>query len=202
MLFFNTIGIKDGKADVAVEIDDVIEWNAFLMGQAAAEDVVMTITNVSSDGGILSVEGNITHTDDTVLDPQGELLRYDENLKILNVNGQYNMFGIGGFGLLPRPLNLSLLDIYLTNYTIEGNTIIEVNAPNRWEMTYNDDGILETGIIYSFDVEIDRLSLKGSGTPPTSPGDISFGFGFIIFLSIGIISLILYKNQNIKRDKI
>lgn len=89
----------------------------------------MTITNVSLNSGELIVEGNIRFGVGTIID-EGELLRY--NVTIISLIGQTALLGYGGLGLLPTPLDLSLLSIIFSNYTIDVNTITEVVGSVTW----------------------------------------------------------------------
>jgi len=151
----------------------------------------MTITNVSLNSGELIVEGNIKFDVGTFID-EGELLRY--NVTILSLIGQTALLGWGGIGLLPTPLDLSLLGVIFSNYTIEANTITEVVGTVTWQLTYNNDGILTVGKLLIGGIETYRLSLLIQ----SSGGSISFGYGAIIILSIGIIFLIIKKRKTVK----
>jgi len=151
----------------------------------------MTITNVSLNSGELIVEGNIRFGVGTIID-EGELLRY--NVTIISLIGQTALLGYGGLGLLPTPLDLSLLSIIFSNYTIDVNTITEVVGSVTWQLTYNNDGILIVGKLLIGDIETYRLSL----VIQSSGDSISFGYGAIIVLSIGIIFLAIKRRKTIK----
>ncbi len=66
----------------------------------------------------------------------------------------------------------------------------------KWELTFNDEGILTKGILYVSETENYRLSLNSP-----SAGDISFGDSSIIFLSIGIIITIVITIRKFKSVK-
>lgn len=151
----------------------------------------MTITNVSLNSGELIVEGNIRFGVGTIID-EGKLLRY--NVTIISLIGQTALLGYGGLGLLPTPLDLSLLSVIFSNYTIEANTITEVVGTVTWQLTYNNDGILTVGKLLIGGIETYRLSL----VIQSSGGSISFGYGAIIVLSIGIIFLVTKKRKTVK----
>ena len=188
LLSFNSINIKTAAADVSVDIDDTIQWKFYLYG-VYDDDIIMTITNVSSNGGVLIVEGNIKFGVGTIID-QGELIWF--NGVTLTVAGQASMLGYGGIGLLPTPLDLSLLNVIFTNYTIVGNIITEVVGTVTWQLTYNDYGILTVGKLFVSGIETYRLSLASSDS------SISFGYSAIIILSIGIIFLAIKKRKSVK----
>jgi len=187
LLLFN---VKTATADVSVATDDTIRWNFYTYGEFT-DTVIMTITNVSLNSGELIVEGNIRFGVGTIID-EGELLRY--NVTIISLIGQTALLGYGGLGLLPTPLDLSLLSIIFSNYTIDANTITEVVGSVTWQLTYNNDGILTVGKLLIGDIETYRLSL----VIQSSSDSISFGYGAIIVLSIGIIFLAIKRRKTIK----
>jgi len=190
LLSFNSINIKLAAADVSVDTDDTIRWNFYFYEEL--DDVVkMTITNVSSNGGILIVEGNIRFEGGILID-QGDLISF--NGVILTISGQASLLGYGGIGLLPTPLDLSLLSVIFSNYTIVGNTITEVVGTVTWQLTFNDDGILTVGKLFISGIETYRLSLLSQ----SSNGSIPLGFSSIAIFSIGIIFLVIKKRKTVK----
>jgi len=189
LLSFNSINIRPVEADVSVDIDDTIRWNFYLYDEFN-DVVIMTITNVSSNG-VLIVEGNIKFGVGTVID-QGELLWY--NGVTMTVTGQASLLGYGGIGLLPTPLDLSLLNVILSNYTIVGNTITEVVGTVTWQLTFNDYGILTVGKLFISGIETYRLSLLSQ----SSNGSIPLGFSSIAIFSIGMIFLVIKKRKTAK----
>jgi len=189
LLSFNSINIRPVEADVSVDIDDTIRWNFYLYDEFN-DVVIMTITNVSSNG-VLIVEGNIKFGVGTVID-QGELLWY--NGFTMTVTGQASLLGYGGIGLLPTPLDLSLLSIIFSNYTIVGNTITEVVGTVTWQLTFNDYGILTVGKLFISGIETYRLSLLSQ----SSNGSIPLGFSSIAIFSIGMIFLVIKKRKTAK----
>ncbi|MFW9882680.1 MAG: hypothetical protein ACFFG0_57185, partial [Candidatus Thorarchaeota archaeon] len=86
------INIIPCVADVSVVVDDTIRWKYYVF-EEYNEDIIMTITNVSSKDGVLVVEGNIKYSDGTIID-QGDLIWY--NGFTLNISGQASLLGIGG----------------------------------------------------------------------------------------------------------
>lgn len=190
LLSFNSINIKTAAADVSVDTDDIIRWNFYLYEEL--DDVVkMTITNVSSNGGILIVEGNIRFEGGLLID-EGDLISF--NGVILTISGQASLLDYGGIGLLPTPLDLSLLNSVFSNYTIVGNTITEVVGTVTWQLTFNDDGILTVGKLFISGIETYRLSLLSQ----SSNGSIPLGFSSIAIFSIGIIFLVIKKRKTVK----
>jgi hypothetical protein len=178
---------------VSVQNDDTIEWNYYSYGVLDTDKtVIMEITSVDRPLG--RVKGNVNWSNGDVIDPEGDLLIYTGSQ--ITYLGQGNMLGIGGIGLIPTPILLSELDIIFSNYTINGNTITEASGSMKWELTFNDEGILKKGILYVSGTENYRLSLNSP-----SGGDISFGDSSIVFLSIGIIITIVITVRKSKSVK-
>lgn len=188
LLSFNSMNIKPVTADVSVDIDDTIRWKFYFYGEHT-NDIIMTITNVSSAGGILTVEGNITYSDGTLID-EGVLILY--NGVAMGIGAQYTMLGLGGVGLIPTPVNLTLFSTIFSNYTIVGNTITDTVGIMEWQMTYNDNGIMTEGKIVIGGIENYRLSLASQ----SSDGDsIPFGYSAIIIFFTGLILLAIKKRK-------
>ena len=182
------MNIKPVTADVSVDIDDTIRWKFYFYGEHT-NDIIMTITNVSSAGGILTVEGNITYSDGTLID-EGVLILY--NGVAMGIGAQYTMLGLGGVGLIPTPVNLTLFSTIFSNYTIVGNTITDTVGIMEWQMTYNDNGIMTEGKIVIGGIENYRLSLASQ----SSDGDsIPFGYSAIIIFFTGLILLAIKKRK-------
>lgn len=187
-LSFNCINIKTAKADVAVDIGDTIRWKHYLYDSYNG-DILMTISNISTDL-VLVVEGNVSYSGGALID-QGDLIVWDGYT--LSIAGQASLLGLGGIGLLPRPLVLDALGFAIfSNYTTVGNTITEINSPFKWELTFNDNGILTVGKLFIAGVETYRLELL------SSDGSIPLGFSVIAIFSTGIIFLVIKKKKSVK----
>lgn len=190
---FGFINIRVVTADVSVQNGDTIEWNYYFSGVLDTnKTVIMEITNVDRSLGL--VKGNVNWSNGIIIEPQANLLIYSGSM--ITYLGQINMLGIGGIGLIPSPIQLSELDIIFSNYTIDGNTITEVSGSLKWELTFNNEGILTTGILYVSGTENYRLSLNSP-----SGSVVSFGYSSIIFLSIGIIITIVMRKRKFNKIK-
>lgn len=154
----------------------------------------MKITNVSSAGGVLIVEGNIKYSGGTLID-EGELIWY--NGMTFTFTGQATLLGIGGVGLIPTPVDLMVFSTFFINYTIVGNTITEVTGIIEIQMTYNDDGILTEGKIVVGGVENYRLDLQSTSSDGSSDS-IPLGYSAIIIFSVGLILLVIKKRKRVK----
>ncbi|MFW9828372.1 MAG: hypothetical protein ACFFEY_12345 [Candidatus Thorarchaeota archaeon] len=178
---------------MSVQNGDTIEWNYYFSGVLDTnKTVIMEITNVDRSLGL--VKGNVNWSNGIIIEPQANLLIYSGSM--ITYLGQINMLGIGGIGLIPSPIQLSELDIIFSNYTIDGNTITEVSGSLKWELTFNNEGILTTGILYVSGTENYRLSLNSP-----SGSVVSFGYSSIIFLSIGIIITIVMRKRKFNKIK-
>lgn len=97
--------------------------------------------------------------------------------------------------IIPTPLNLTLVAeaIYLYNYSIINNTIIENYSGDTEEYTYNDNGFL-TSFVSTYEGELELKFVLDTG----GDGAIPFGHFFLIFMIVSVIALIYLKKQKIK----
>ena len=100
--------------------------------------------------------------------------------------------------IIPTPINLTLVAkaIYVYNYSIVDNTIIEnwgdQGTLYSFEYTFNTKGFLTTQIYKINGIMISKLVLD------TGEDAIPFGNYFLIFMVIGVVALVYLKKQKIK----
>ncbi|MBN1214935.1 MAG: hypothetical protein JXA99_05770 [Candidatus Lokiarchaeota archaeon] len=196
----NTNALVIDDSEVGINQGDIYRWNYYI-NDTFQWTMQISISDISTQGGNLVVEGEIKDLGTLGYQYTGNLLEFNDTTDFLDLSGQIDLLDLGGYCIIPIPLNLTLMTMYLDNEHGLANLNITDNLiygdyPNmHFYWYYNSQGLLtQGGILVGETLQTMVLVTNNDG------GNIPIGYTIYLIISLSIIVLLIKKyNRTIIR---